>query len=80
MHRPANRSSCRRTRTSISRSRCPTGWHVNWLTSAGQLFQDDEPRSFIHIAPKDRQQGELACVIRDTDGGVVWKVWPLAAQ
>lgn len=58
----------------------PTGWHVNWLTSAGQLWQDDEPRSFIHIAPKDRQQGELACVIRDTEGGVVWKVWPISAQ
>jgi len=58
----------------------PDGWHVNWLTSAGTLFQDDEPRSFIHIAPKDRQQGELACVIRDTEGGVVWKVWPIATQ
>lgn len=58
----------------------PTGWHVNWLTSAGQLFQDNEPRSFIHVAPKDRQQGELACVIRDTEGGVVWKVWPLTAE
>jgi hypothetical protein len=58
----------------------PDGWRVNWLTSAGTLFQDDEPTSFIHIAPKDRQSGELACVIRDDQGGVVWKVWPLSVQ
>lgn len=58
----------------------PDGWRVNWLTSAGTLHQDDEPTGFIHIAPKDRQSGELACVIRDDQGGVVWKVWPLRAQ
>jgi hypothetical protein len=58
----------------------PDGWRVNWLTSAGTLYQDDEPTSFIHITPKDRQSGELACVIRDDQGGVAWKVWPLSAQ
>lgn len=58
----------------------PTGWRVNWLTSAGTLFQDDEPTSYLHVLPADAQQGELACVIRDDEGGVVWKVWPIAAQ
>ena len=58
----------------------PAGWRVNWLTSAGQLFQDDEPTSYLHVLPTDAQQGELACVIRDDEGGVVWKVWPLQAR
>jgi hypothetical protein len=58
----------------------PSGWRVNWLTSAGQLFQDDEPTSYLHVLPTDAQQGELACVIRDDEGGVVWKVWPIATQ
>ena len=58
----------------------PSGWRVNWLTSAGTLFQDDEPTSYLHVLPADSQQGELACVIRDDQGGVVWKVWPIATQ
>ena len=58
----------------------PTGWRVNWLTSAGQLFQDDEPTSFLHVLPTDARAGELACVIRDDHGGVVWQVWPLRAE
>jgi len=58
----------------------PDGWHVNWLTSAGTLYQDNQPTSFIHIGAKDPQSGELACVIRDDQGGVAWKVWPLRTQ
>jgi hypothetical protein len=58
----------------------PDGWRVNWLTSAGTLYQDDEPTGFLHIAPKDPQSGELACVIRDDQGGVVWKIWPIRTQ
>jgi hypothetical protein len=58
----------------------PAGWRVNWLTSAGQLYQDDEPTSFLHVLPTDAQSGELACVIRDDQGGVAWQVWPIAAQ
>jgi len=58
----------------------PAGWRVNWLTSAGQLFQDDEPTSYLHVLPADAHDGELACVIRDAEGGVVWKVWPIHAE
>lgn len=57
----------------------PAGWRVNWLTSVGTLFQDDEPTSYLHVLPTDAHEGELACVIRDDEGGVVWKVWPIAA-
>jgi hypothetical protein len=58
----------------------PDGWRVNWLTSAGTLHQDDEPTSFVHVAPEDAQSGELACVIRDDQGGVVWRVWPIRTR
>lgn len=58
----------------------PAGWRVNWLTSVGTLHQDDEPTGYLRVAKKDRQSGELACVIRDDRGGVVWKVWPIHTQ
>jgi hypothetical protein len=58
----------------------PSGWHVNWLTSVGTLYEDDEPTSYLHVQNTDRQTGELACVIRDDQGGVVWQVWPLSTQ
>ena len=58
----------------------PSGWRVNWLTSVGTLFQDDEPTSYLHVLATDLPQGELACVIRDGQGGVVWKVWPISTQ
>jgi hypothetical protein len=58
----------------------PDGWRVNWLTSVGTLYQDDEPTSYLHVAKKDRQTGEVACVIRDDQGGVAWKVWPIHTE
>jgi hypothetical protein len=58
----------------------PDGWRVNWLTSIGTLYQDDEPTSYLHVAKKDRQQGEVACVVRDDQGGVAWKVWPIHTE
>jgi len=58
----------------------PAGWHVNWLTSVGTLHQDDQPTSYLHVVKKDHQSGELACVVRDDQGGVAWKVWPLRTQ
>lgn len=58
----------------------PAGWRVNWLTSVGTLHQDDEPTAYVHVVKKDRQSGELACVIRDDQGGVAWKVWPIHTE
>jgi hypothetical protein len=51
---------------------------VSWLTSCGELFQDDVARAFVRAAePCD---GELAVVVRDSAGGVVWQLWPILAQ
>jgi hypothetical protein len=53
---------------------------VMWLTSCGTMHDDDEHAAFIHVEPKDRTDGELVVVVRDTKGGVVWQVWPIQAQ
>jgi hypothetical protein len=53
---------------------------VNWLTGCGTLHDDDEHTSFIHVQPGDPKTGELALVVRDALGGVVWQVWPITAQ
>jgi hypothetical protein len=51
---------------------------VNWLTSCGTLHQDDVARAYLRA--DEAASGELAVVVRDTVGGVAWRVWPLAAR
>jgi hypothetical protein len=58
----------------------PATWRVSWLTSCGQLFQDDVATSFLRVMPGDTDTGELAVVIRDEDGGVAWDVRPIRAR
>ncbi len=53
---------------------------VAWLTSCGTMHDDDEHAAFLHVQPSDRKAGELALVVRDALGGVVWQVWPISAQ
>jgi hypothetical protein len=53
---------------------------VNWLSSCGTMHDDDEHAAFLHVLPKDPLEGELAVVVRDIAGGVVWQVWPIVAQ
>lgn len=55
------------------------GSRVNWLTSCGSLFQDDVATAFLRVLPEDRTEGQLAVVIRDAQGGVAWRVWPISA-
>ena len=50
---------------------------VNWLTSCGELFQDDVATAFLRV--KEPCDGELAVVVRD-GAGVAWHVWPLHAE
>lgn len=57
----------------------PPAWRVSWLTSCGQLFQDDVATSFLRVVDGDAQAGELAVVVRDEDGGVAWDVRPIRA-
>jgi hypothetical protein len=52
---------------------------VGWLTSCGTMHDDNEQAAFIHVEAKDRKSGELALVVRDALGGVIWQVWPISA-
>ena len=56
------------------------GLRVNWLTNVGTLFQDDNPRAFVHVKPEDARSGELVLVVRDDTGGVDWRVLPMRAE
>jgi hypothetical protein len=57
-----------------------TGWRVNWLSSCGTLFQDDVATAFLRVLDEDPREGELAVVVRDPDGGVAWRVWPIVSE
>jgi hypothetical protein len=58
----------------------PADDSVMWLTSVGEMHDDNEVEAFVHVDPKDRDAGELVLVVRDNVGGVVWQVWPAAAR
>jgi hypothetical protein len=57
-----------------------TDLRVNWLTSVGTLFQDDVATAFVRVTADDKHEGELVVVVRDTEGGVAWQVWPMRAE
>jgi hypothetical protein len=54
-------------------------WKVDWLTSCGTMHDDNEHSAFVHVQPADPTSGELAVVVRDTAGGVVWDAWKIAS-
>ncbi|HTL33312.1 MAG TPA: hypothetical protein VL326_09315 [Kofleriaceae bacterium] len=58
----------------------PEGSRVNWLTNVGTLFQDDVATAYVRVTAKDRLDGQLVVVLRDSEGGVVWGVWSVRAQ
>jgi hypothetical protein len=53
---------------------------ASWFTSCGTLDDADQPDATLHVYPDDAQQGELAVVVRDGNGGIVWQVWPIVAN
>lgn len=53
---------------------------VNWLTSCGEMHDYDLHSAYLTVGPDDPQEGELAVVVRDEFGGVVWRVWPIRAE
>ena len=58
----------------------PDGTRVNWLTNVGTLFQDDVATAYVHVAAQDRHEGQLVVVLRDSEGGVAWRVWSMRAE
>jgi hypothetical protein len=53
---------------------------VNWLTSCGEMHDFDLHAAYLTVGPDDPQLGEIAVVLRDERGGVVWRVWPIRAE
>ena len=53
---------------------------VNWLTSCGSMHDFDLHKAYLRVEKDDPTSGELAVVLRDAQGGVVWQVWPISAQ
>jgi hypothetical protein len=54
--------------------------NINWLTSCGTMNDFDLHDAFLNVGPTDPQIGQLAIVLRDGSGGVVWQYWSIAAQ
>ncbi|HEY0252466.1 MAG TPA: hypothetical protein VGC41_13115 [Kofleriaceae bacterium] len=52
---------------------------VDWYSSCGTMHDFDLHLSYIHVEADDPQTGELALIVRDLGGGVVWRVWPISA-
>jgi hypothetical protein len=52
---------------------------VNWFSACGTLYDDDEIKTFLNVAPTDSQRGEFAVVHRDGSGGVAWESWQMTA-
>jgi len=44
------------------------------------MHDDDEHSAFIHVLKDDPKDGQLVVAVQDAMGGVVWQVWPIAAQ
>jgi hypothetical protein len=53
---------------------------VNWLTSCGTMHDFDLHKAYLRVEKDDPTSGELAVVLRDDKGGVVWQVWPISAS
>lgn len=53
---------------------------VIWLTSCGTMHDFDLPQAYLRVETDDPQSGELGVVVRDANGGVAWKTWPIKAE
>ena len=53
---------------------------VNWLTSCGEMHDFDLHSAYLVVTPETPQEGELAVILRDDQGGVTWRVWPIRAE
>lgn len=53
---------------------------VAWLTSCGTMHDFDLPQAYLLVEADDREAGELAVVLRDSHGGVDWRMWPIRAE
>lgn len=55
-------------------------YDVTWLSSCGTMHDFDLPTALLRVEAGDPTTGQLALVVRDSAGGVSWRVWPITAQ
>ncbi|MGE0551090.1 MAG: hypothetical protein AB7O24_08060 [Kofleriaceae bacterium] len=53
---------------------------VNWLTSCGTMHDYDLPSAYLRVEKDDMMAGSFALVVRDSFGGVAWRLWTIVAQ
>lgn len=64
----------------LSVSASDVDFDVIWLTSCGTMHDFDLPAAYLRVETADPQTGELGIVLRDANGGVAWKIWPIKAE
>jgi hypothetical protein len=64
----------------LSVSASDADFDVIWLTSCGTMHDFDLPAAYLRVETADPQAGELGIVLRDAQGGVAWKIWPIKAE
>ncbi|HSR99946.1 MAG TPA: hypothetical protein VLM79_22985, partial [Kofleriaceae bacterium] len=55
-------------------------YDVTWLSSCGTLHDFDLPTARLRVEADDPHAGQLVLVVRDTFGGVNWRVWSIDAH
>jgi len=55
-------------------------YDVTWLSSCGTMHDFDLPSAYLRVEADDPMAGQLALVVRDSDGGVSWRIWPIEAR
>jgi len=55
-------------------------YDVTWLSSCGTMHDFDLPTAFLRVEADDPTTGQLALVVRDSAGGVSWRIWPITAR
>ena len=57
-----------------------TDFDVAWLTSCGTMHDFDLPTAYLKVEADDPTEGQLALLVRDAHGGVVWTWWAIRAE
>jgi hypothetical protein len=53
---------------------------VTWLSSCGTMHDFDLPSAYLRVEADDPTDGQLVLVVRDDDGGVNWRIWPIRTR
>jgi hypothetical protein len=55
-------------------------YDVTWLSSCGTMHDFDLPTAYLRVEADDPTTGQLALVVRDSAGGVNWRIWSIRTR